>query len=74
MIFATRSISSKLRSELGWSPARTFEEGLFSTVAWYIENRAWWNSCWPVIKPESAVVLIGLPKQCGLASAAGGDE
>ena len=33
----------KLSSELGWSPAHTFEQGLFSTVRWYTENRAWWE-------------------------------
>jgi dTDP-glucose 4,6-dehydratase len=32
----------KLRA-LGWSPARTFEEGLAATVDWYRENRAWWE-------------------------------
>ena len=34
--------SSKLRS-LGWLPMRRFEEGLTETVAWYRENRAWWE-------------------------------
>ena len=33
----------KLSSELGWSPAHTFEQGLFSTVRWYTENRSWWE-------------------------------
>jgi len=33
--------SSKLRDELGWTPAHTFERGLQDTVAWYQENRAW---------------------------------
>ena len=31
--------STKLRSELGWRPAWTFESGLDSTVKWYVENR-----------------------------------
>ena len=34
--------SSKLRS-LGWRPQRRFEEGLAETVAWYRDNRAWWE-------------------------------
>jgi dTDP-glucose 4,6-dehydratase len=34
--------SSKLRS-LGWQPERRFEEGLAETVAWYRDNRAWWE-------------------------------
>ena len=36
--------SSKLRAELGWKPVRTdFEAGLQATIAWYIDNRAWWE-------------------------------
>ena len=36
--------SSKLRTELGWKPVRTdFEAGLQATIAWYIDNRAWWE-------------------------------
>jgi dTDP-glucose 4,6-dehydratase len=34
--------SSKLRA-LGWEPQRRFEEGLAETVAWYRENRPWWE-------------------------------
>jgi dTDP-glucose 4,6-dehydratase len=33
---------SKLRA-LGWSPARSIEEGLADTVAWYRDHRAWWE-------------------------------
>ena len=32
---------SKLTRELGWSPTVAFEEGLRSTVRWYIENQGW---------------------------------
>ena len=31
--------ASKLRAELQWQPAWTFEGGLASTVRWYVENR-----------------------------------
>jgi dTDP-glucose 4,6-dehydratase len=34
--------SSKVR-ELGWSPRCGIEEGLAETVAWYRENRSWWE-------------------------------
>ena len=35
---------SKLRRELGWEPRHTdFSEGLDQTIAWYTENRAWWE-------------------------------
>jgi dTDP-glucose 4,6-dehydratase len=33
--------SSKIRTELGWGPSFTFEEGLRKTIAWYQENREW---------------------------------
>jgi dTDP-glucose 4,6-dehydratase len=35
--------TSKVRGELGWSPSRTFEEGLRDTVAWYVAHRGWWQ-------------------------------
>ena len=36
--------STKLRRELGWEPKHTdFSEGLDQTIAWYTENRAWWE-------------------------------
>jgi dTDP-glucose 4,6-dehydratase len=34
---------SKIRTELGWTPAVDFEPGLGETVAWYARNRAWWE-------------------------------
>jgi dTDP-glucose 4,6-dehydratase len=35
--------SSKIQRELGWRPRESFESGLRATVAWYLENRAWWE-------------------------------
>ena len=35
---------SKAGSELGWQPAVPFAEGLAQTVAWYHDNRSWWES------------------------------
>ncbi len=32
---------SKSRRELGWAPTRTFEEGIASTVSWYLAHRDW---------------------------------
>lgn len=34
---------SKSRDELGYRPRRGFAEGLAATVAWYRDNRAWWE-------------------------------
>ena len=35
--------ASKLEGELGWTASRGWDEGLAETVAWYEENRAWWE-------------------------------
>jgi dTDP-glucose 4,6-dehydratase len=32
---------TKIRHELGWQPAESFESGLRKTVAWYLANREW---------------------------------
>jgi dTDP-glucose 4,6-dehydratase len=34
--------ASKLKHDLGWQPQTPLDEGLRRTVAWYLENRAWW--------------------------------
>ena len=37
--------ATKLRTELGWKPARTdFMSGLEQTIQWYCDNEAWWRS------------------------------
>jgi dTDP-glucose 4,6-dehydratase len=33
--------ASRIRRELGWSPAETFETGLAKTVRWYLDNPGW---------------------------------
>jgi dTDP-glucose 4,6-dehydratase len=43
---------TKIRTELGYRPAKTFAEGLAETVAWYRDNRAWWE-------PLKARVALG---------------
>ena len=35
---------TRIRTELGWRPSVTVEEGLERTVAWYLENEAWWRA------------------------------
>ncbi len=34
---------SRIRDELGWRPSLTLEEGLRKTVAWVLDNEAWWQ-------------------------------
>ena len=33
--------ATKIRGELGWSPAETFESGMAKTVDWYLANSEW---------------------------------
>ena len=33
----------KIKKELGWQPAHTFEAALEETVRWYLEHRSWWE-------------------------------
>jgi dTDP-glucose 4,6-dehydratase len=35
--------ASKIRNQLGWQPAHTFEGGLTETVRWYVDNASWWE-------------------------------
>tara|TARA_B110000046_G_scaffold97901_1_gene105540 strand:- start:12131 stop:13162 length:1032 start_codon:yes stop_codon:yes gene_type:complete len=36
--------ATKLKNDLGWSPSIKFEEGLESTVQWYLDNEDWLNN------------------------------
>lgn len=36
--------ATKIKTELGWTPSVTVEEGLRQTVQWYLEHRNWWES------------------------------
>jgi dTDP-glucose 4,6-dehydratase len=33
----------KISNELGYTPQVTFEQGIAATVAWYQDNRSWWE-------------------------------
>ena len=37
---------AKIRHELSWEPCESFDSGLRKTVAWYLENRWWWEPIW----------------------------
>ena len=35
---------TRIRTELGWRPSVTVEEGLAKTVRWYLDNEDWWRA------------------------------
>ncbi|MTI80120.1 MAG: dTDP-glucose 4,6-dehydratase [Firmicutes bacterium] len=38
--------STKIKTELGWHPEYSFEQGLTETIRWYLKNREWWEPIW----------------------------
>ncbi|MBA3653657.1 MAG: dTDP-glucose 4,6-dehydratase [Actinobacteria bacterium] len=34
---------TKIHRELGWEPAVPFDRGVWETIRWYSDNRAWWE-------------------------------
>ncbi len=49
--------ASKIRAELGWIPAETFETGIERTVRWYLDNRGWWQD---ILDRRYATERLGL--------------
>ncbi|MFC0341144.1 dTDP-glucose 4,6-dehydratase [Paracoccus niistensis] len=47
---------TRIRTELGWRPSVTVEEGLKRTVAWYLDNEAWWR---PLLDREGVGRRLG---------------
>jgi len=36
--------AGKMKMNFGWEPIIQFDEGIVSTIKWYIENEAWWGN------------------------------
>lgn len=49
--------AGKIKKELGWQPAETFESGIRKTVLWYLENTAWTES---ILDGSYRCVRLGL--------------
>ncbi|WP_423208209.1 dTDP-glucose 4,6-dehydratase [Paracoccus yeei] len=47
---------ARIRTELGWRPSVTVEEGLRRTVEWYLQNRDWWQ---PLLSREGVGQRLG---------------
>ncbi|MBE9125778.1 MULTISPECIES: dTDP-glucose 4,6-dehydratase [unclassified Coleofasciculus] len=41
--------ATKIKTELGWTPAETLEGGLRRTIEWYLTHRDWWQ---PLLSEE----------------------
>ena len=46
----------RIRTELGWRPSVTLEEGLARTVRWYLDNEAWWR---PLLDRQNVGARLG---------------
>ena len=47
--FRYASDTAKMGKELGWNPSVGFEDGLETTVRWYLANFDWWK---PLFSPK----------------------
>lgn len=48
---------TRIRTELGWQPRLSLEQGLERTVAWYLDNEAWWK---PLLQRKGAGQRLGV--------------
>jgi len=51
---------SKIETELGWRPRRSFQDGLERTVIWYLDRRDWWE---PIMHEKYTGARLGLNKK-----------
>jgi dTDP-glucose 4,6-dehydratase len=35
--------STKIQRELEWKPKFSFEQAIYRTIDWYVENQSWWE-------------------------------
>jgi dTDP-glucose 4,6-dehydratase len=50
--------ATRISTELGWSPAHRFEDGLRTTVRWYLDREDWWKP----IREHQSGERIGLKR------------
>ncbi|PSL17628.1 dTDP-glucose 4,6-dehydratase [Shimia abyssi] len=48
---------TRIRTELGWRPRVSLAQGLEKTIAWYLDNEAWWR---PLLEREGASQRLGM--------------
>ena len=49
--------AAKIKTQLGWEPSTSGDEGFAATVRWYLENRAWWE---PLLSRSGVGKRLGL--------------
>ncbi|GGA29713.1 dTDP-glucose 4,6-dehydratase [Neptunicoccus cionae] len=49
--------STRINTELGWSPSVTLEQGLEKTVAWYLGHADWWQ---PLLERDGVGTRLGV--------------
>ena len=54
--------AGKLEGELGWRASENFETGLRRTIAWYLDNEAWWR---PLRERVYSGQRLGLSEKAG---------
>jgi dTDP-glucose 4,6-dehydratase len=60
--------ASKIERELGWQPETSAEQGIRSTVSWYLQNRWWWQ---PIRERGTSGDRLGLGAKVPASAAAG---
>ncbi|MEO0085349.1 MAG: dTDP-glucose 4,6-dehydratase [candidate division WOR-3 bacterium] len=58
--------TSRIASELGWTPQLSFANGLEATVRWYQENAGWWQPLKARLQSESRGFWTGGAGRAGL--------
>jgi dTDP-glucose 4,6-dehydratase len=49
--------ATRVRTELGWTPSVSIQDGLERTVQWYLDNEAWWR---PLLKRNGVGSRLGV--------------
>ena len=47
---------TKIKTELGWTPSYTFEQGARQTIEWYRDHRDWWEAALARIESNAAAL------------------
>lgn len=53
----------RMRTELGWRPSVTLDQGLERTVQWYLDNEAWWRPLLARKGVGARLGTVGMPTQ-----------